>query len=92
MFDEKITVDNPNIKDIPYIQKEIKKVDRALVSQILYLIVNGIDSGKILDMTPYEILVKSINFCNQFDYGMIFFFRYLIYEFIKSNLDMAYTT
>ena len=92
MFDEKITVDNPNIKNIPYIQKEMKKVDRALVSQILYLIMNGIDNGKIGDMTPYEILLKSINFCNQFDYGMIFFFRYLIYEFIKSNLDKAYTT
>lgn len=92
MFDEKINVDNPSIKDIPYIQKEIKKVDRALVSQILYLIVNGVDNGKIGDMTPYEILLKSINFCNQFDYGMIFFFRFLIYEYIKSNCDKAYTT
>ena len=39
----------------------------------------------------YEILLKVFLFSEDFDFGIIFFTRYLIYEYISANEDKIYT-
>lgn len=85
LFDEKISLENSKIKNKDYICEGIKKVDIERVKQILYIIVKYLDNEIDYDLTPYTILLKVFLFCQEFDYGIIFFTRYLIYEFISQN-------
>ena len=91
-FDQKIKDDYKNVRCYPFIKKKINSLDKPLICQILYLLLTSLDEGSSMGMTPYEILVKSFNFCRPFDLGMIFYFRFLLYEFIKDNWNKAYTT
>ena len=43
------------------------------------------------DLSPYKILLKVFLNCPEFDYGIIFFTRYLIYEFISENETKFYS-
>ncbi len=58
-----------------------------LIIQILFHLCECMDNkaGNV-----YEILAKSFNFCPSFDLGMIYFIKYLIYEFILENADKVY--
>jgi hypothetical protein len=85
LFNEKISLENNKIKNKDYICGFIKKVDIERVTQILYIIVKYLESEIDYDLTPYTILLKVFLFCQEFDYGIIFFTRYLIYEFISEN-------
>ena len=92
-FDDKLKDDYQNVRCFPFIKNEIKKINKPLVTQILFLILSTLDNeGNGYGMSAYEILIKAFNFCKPFDYGMIFYFRFLIYEFIKANWNKAYTT
>ena len=53
--------------------------------EILYIIVNNLDNEIDYNFTPYTILLKVFLFSQEFDYGIIFFTRYLIYDFISEN-------
>ena len=87
LFKEKINVNNKNISSKPYIKNYVQKIDKTLIIQILFHLCECMDNkaGNV-----YEILVKSFNFCPPFDLGMIYFTRYLIYEFILENADKVY--
>lgn len=39
----------------------------------------------------YEIFIKSINSCRHFDYALILYFRFIMFEFINENKDKLYT-
>ena len=92
LFDEKISEENPKIKEKNYLINSLKKIEKNHVIHILYIIIhhmelynknnNDID---INELTPYIILLKAFLFSNEFDEGIIFFIRYVIYEYIKDN-------
>ena len=44
-----------------------------------------LDITSLTELTPYMILLKAFLDSNEFDEGIIFFTRYLIYEYIKDN-------
>jgi hypothetical protein len=85
LFNEKISLENSKVKNKDYLCESIKKVDKERVMQILYIIVKYLDCEIDYEFTPYIILLKAFLFCQEFDYGIIFFTRYLIYEFISEN-------
>lgn len=85
LFSEKISLENSKVKNKDYIYESIKKVDTERVIQILYIMCVYLDREIDYNLTPYEILLKVFLFCEEFDYGIIFFTRYLIYEFISEN-------
>ena len=85
LFNEKISLENSMVKNKDYVCEGIKKVDIERVKQILYIIVKSLEKEIDYDLTPYTILLKVFLFCQEFDYGMIYFTRYLIYEFISQN-------
>ena len=78
LFDEKINVNNPNVISRPYIKKYINNIDKNLIFQILFLIYKAMENPISIG-NPYEILIKSFNFCLPLDKGMIYFFRILMY-------------
>ena len=88
LFDEKINVNNPLIKKKEYLNI-IKKVNIGIVSQILYYIIKRMEENKLED--TYLILLKVFLYCSDFDYGIIYFTRYLIFEYILENEDKIYS-
>ena len=94
LFYEKISEENPKIKEKNYLINAFKKIQKNYVINILYIIIHHMelfnkDKDKndldIKELTPYIILLKAFLFSNEFDEGIIFFTRYLIYEYIKDN-------
>ena len=85
IFNEKISLENNKIKNKDYILENIKEVKKERVIEILYIIVKYLDKEIDYNFTPYTILIKAFLFCKEFDYGIIFFTRYLIYDFISEN-------
>ena len=94
LFYEKISEENPKIKEKNYLINALKKIQKNYVINILYIIIHHMelfnkDKDKndldINELTPYIILLKAFLFSNEFDEGIIFFTRYLLYEYIKDN-------
>ena len=94
LFYEKISEENPKIKEKNYLINALKKIQKNYVINILYIIIHYMelfnkDKDKndldINELTPYIILLKAFLFSNEFDEGIIFFTRYLLYEYIKDN-------
>ena len=89
LFDEKINLNNPNIKSNTLIQQTIEIIDKDLILQILYVIYLAMEYPENIG-NPYQILIKSFNFCLPFDKGMIYFLKFLLYEFILENKNKIY--
>ena len=94
LFNEKMSYNNPKIIQKEYIKEGFKKINREDVISILYLMIKAMeksnsnkDKDKDIDdeLSEYKILVKAFLKSEAFDYGMIYFTRYLIYEFILEN-------
>ena len=91
LFNEKINLNNPKVNSNNLIQKTIELIDKDLILQILYTIYLAMDNPENVG-NPYEILIKSFNFCLPFDKGMIYFLKYLLYEFILENKNKIYNS
>ena len=88
LFDEKISLENPKIKNKDYIIDNIKTIGKENIIIILTILINYMDEefmDKDDELSAYIILLKVFLNCPEFDYGMVFFTRYLIYEFISEN-------
>ena len=88
LFNEKINENNPLIKNKDYLNI-IKKLNIGIVSQILYYIIKRMEENELED--TYYILLKVFLYCSDFDYGIIYFARYLIFEYILENEDKIYS-
>ena len=88
IFEDKINNENRILS--PSIQKHIDQLDKNIIAQILYVIYIAMDNPLQIG-NPYEILLKAFNFCVPFDKGMIFFLKFLLYEFVLENKDKLYT-
>ena len=87
LYHEKINKDNKLISQKEYLTK-INELNISIVSEILYIIINQLET----DISKaYIILLKAFLFCDGFDSSIIFFTRYLIYEFISSNENKLYS-
>lgn len=90
-FYEKISLNNPLIKEKKYLYNKVKKLNIDLTIQILYLITCSMDDEKINGLNPYKTLIQVFLFCEPFDECVIFFTRFLLYEYIKANEDKIYS-
>ena len=59
-----------------------------LTFKILFLIVDLLKNDMITE--AHQILVKSFSTCQKFDYAMILYFRYILYDYIKKNENKIY--
>ena len=68
----------------------IKNIDVKpdLTLKILILIVDLLKNG--MKDQAHQILVKSFCTCKKFDYAIILYFRYILYDYIKKNENKIY--
>ena len=96
-INEKFDENYPNTRNLPNHNRQvINGLNKLLILKILYLIYEVLDqsntnSNSECVQNAYEILIKSLIFCDAFDKGMVVYFRYQIYEFIKTNRNKVYT-
>ena len=88
IYDEKINLNNPLIEKKEYL-KNIKILNISIVSQILYYLICEMEKKDINH--TYNILLKVFLYCQDFDFGIIYFTRYLIYEYISLNENKIYS-
>ena len=87
LYNEKMNKNNKLINQKEYL-KIINEMNISIVSEILYIIINQLET----DISKaYIILLKAFLFCNSFDFSIIFFTRYLIYEYISTNENKIYS-
>ena len=65
------------------------RINDKLLKQILIIIYQYMKEKHIKE--AYKIFYVSFNTCRGFDMGMIFYFRYCLYEFISKNEKKLYT-
>ena len=87
LYYEKINKNNKLIKEKEYL-KIIEQMNINIVSEILYIIINQMEDDI---KKAYTTLLKAFIFYKDFDFGIIFFTRYLIYEYISANEDKIYS-
>ena len=81
LFHDKMSENNKLVKEKKYL-KRIEEMKTEIVLGIIYIIINEMEN----DITKaYKTLLKSFLYINDFDRGIIFFTRYLIYEYISAN-------
>ena len=59
-----------------------------LTFKILFLIADLLKNNMI--MQAHQILVKCFDTCKKFDYALILYFRYILYDYIKKNENKIY--
>ena len=57
--------------------------------KIMILILKSLEKGKIKE--AHELFVKCILTCQIFDYGLILYFRYILYLYIKENENKLFS-
>ena len=83
IYHEKINKNNELINQKEYLKK-INELNISIVSEILYLIITQLET----DISKaYLILLKAFLFCDGFDESIVYFTRYLFYEYISANED-----
>ena len=83
IYHEKINKNNELINQKEYLKK-INELNISIVSEILYLIISQLET----DISKaYLILLKAFLFCDGFDESIVYFTRYLFYEYISANED-----
>ena len=87
LYHEKINKNNKLIKEKEYL-KIIEQMNISIVSEIIYILIRQMENNL---RKAYIGLLKVFLFCNDFDFGIIFFTRYLIYEYISANEDKLYS-
>jgi len=88
LYYEKINKNNKLIKEKEYLKK-INELNIDIVSIIFYIIINQMEN----DISKaYKALLKAFIHFPDFDFSLIFFTRYLIYEYISANEDKIYST
>lgn len=90
LFDEKINNENEKVKNEKYISDYIKNINSEEIKKILCIIISKMNSNNN-DNSVYEFFIKAFLFYKYFDEGLIYFTRYLIYEYISSNEDCKYS-
>ena len=87
LYYEKMNLNNKLVNEKDYL-KIIRKMNISIVSEILYIIIVHMEN----DISKaYKILLKVFLFCKDFDTCLIFFTRYLIYEYISANENKIYS-
>ena len=87
LFHEKMNPNNILINEKEYL-KIILNVKADEISEILYILITQMEK-KI--ETAYTTLLK-VFICNSdFDFGIVLFTRYLLYEYISANEDKIYS-
>ena len=87
LFHEKINPNNRLINEKEYL-KVILMINIDEVLEILYLFITQMEKDV---QTAYTTLLKVFLFNQDFDFGIIIFTRYLIYEYISANEDKIYS-
>ena len=87
LYYEKINLDNKLVKDKEYLLI-FHQMNIRIVAQILYILINQMEKNI---ETAYIYLLKLFLYCPDFDFGIIFFIRYLIYEYISENEGKIYS-
>ena len=59
-----------------------------LAFKLLILIIDILKQGTI--SLAHKVLVKSFSICRKFDYAIIFYFRYILYDYIKKSEEKTY--
>ena len=88
LFNEKFGKNNPLLNQKEYL-KDIKDIKKTIVIEILYHIIDVMENKDT--NLAYIILFKVFLYCKSFDYLMIYFTRYLIYEYISVNEKQIYS-
>ena len=57
--------------------------------KIMFLILSLLEKGQIKE--SYELFIKSVLSCAVFDFGLILYFRYILYLYIQNNEKKVYT-
>ena len=87
LYDEKININNPLIKEKEYLQ-QINSLNINIVTQILYVLLINLEEDV---KAAYKILIKVFLYAEDFDRGIIYFTRYLLFEYILSNENNIYS-
>lgn len=90
LFNEKINKNNPLVKTKEYLSP-LKILKTSIVNQALYTLVKEMEKNDNDTISLYEILLKLFIYCKDFDYGIIYFTRYLLYEYISLNEDKIFS-
>ena len=87
LYHEKINVKNKLLKDKEYLYV-FYHLNISIVSQILYIFIDLMENNSKL---TYKTLLKIFLYCPDFDFSIIYFTRYLIYEYISENENKIYS-
>ena len=88
-IDEKISIKNETIKNNDYLRNELElNININLIKELLYILIKFM--CKNINMS-YEILIKIYLLYEEFDYGIIFIIRFLLYEYINENKFKIYS-
>ena len=79
----------PKTKDLPLnLKKQFVTEERFLALTILEIIIRKLTNNDIME--AYLTLLKAFNVTRVFDRIMIFYLRFLLYEYISNNTDKLY--
>ena len=87
LYYEKINLKNELLKKKDYLMY-FHQMNINITSQIIYILINQMEND--INMA-YNCLLKVFLYCPDFDFDIIYFTRYLIYEYISANENKIYS-
>ena len=88
LFEEKINEKNHLIKKKEFL-KQIEELNIGIVTQGLYILITSLENENIYK--TYLLFLKIFLFCPDFLKAIIYFTKYLLYEYISLNQNKIYS-
>ena len=87
LYYEKINLKNELLKKKDYLIY-FHQMNISITTQIIYILINQMENNI---NSAYNCLLKVFLYCPDFDFDIIYFTRYLIYEYISANENKIYS-
>ena len=69
----------------------LKNIKKDLIIQCLYVLIISLDNPSQYNFDIYVVLIKLFIYCSPFEQALIYYLKFILFEYILNNIEKYYT-
>ena len=69
----------------------LKNIKKDLIIQCLYVLIISLDNPSLYNFDIYIVLIKLFIYCTPFEQALIYYLKFILFEYILNNIEKYYT-
>ena len=82
---------NQEMKFKNFLKDNLKNIKKDLIIQCLYVLIISLDNPSQYKFDTFIVLIKLFIYCSPFDQALIYYLKFILFEYILNNIEKYYT-